>query len=157
MNLYDWASKWGIPQEAIKELMIGTNGQGVRSPESITTTESGAQQEVRLEASQKGRLLWRNNVGAGKLANGRFVRWGLANESAQMNQRIKSSDLIGIEPVIITESMVGMIIGRFIAREIKGPGWTFTGKGGENEQLAFINLVNAVGGNACFATGKGTL
>lgn len=117
------------------------------------TSEAAAQQACRLAATSSGARLWRNNVGAGKLEGGSFLRWGLANESEAMNKHIKSSDLIGITPVVITAEMVGQTVGVFTAREIKRPGWKYTGTDREKAQLRFIELVNAMGGDAAFSTG----
>lgn len=121
------------------------------------TKEAEAQVQIRLEASQKGLRLWRNNVGAGYLQDGSFIRWGLANESAQLNKHVKSSDLIGIRPVLITPEMVGRIIGQFVGREVKTPGWRYTATEREIAQKAWADLINSLGGDAAFATGKGTL
>ncbi len=120
--------------------------------------ESQLQTLIKLEASQKGARLWRNNVGAIHTADGTFIRFGLANESKLQNSVIKSSDLIGIRPVVITQDMVGKTIGQFISREVKTPGWIYhrTNKH-EQAQLAWIELINSFGGDACFATEVGTL
>lgn len=112
---------------------------------------------MQLEATERGGILWRNNVGAGTLENGSFVRWGLANESKAMNNHNKSSDLIGIMPVYITGDMVGKTIGQFVAREIKRPGWKWGPTKREIAQANYMTLVNTLGGNAMFATGRGTL
>ena len=119
--------------------------------------EQDLQQLIRAEASAAGGVLWRNNVGALPDSRGKWVRYGLANDSAAMNARVKSSDLIGIEPVLITPEMVGSRIGRFIAREIKRPGWRWSGSAREVAQLRYMSLVVQMGGNACFAAGVGTL
>lgn len=120
-------------------------------------SEAAIQQLIRIEASQKGLRIWRNNVGACTDQNGNFIRYGLANDSATMNKAFKSSDLIGIRPVLITPDMVGKTIGQFVAREIKKENWTYKGTQREQAQLAFINLIKEMGGDACFANGEGTL
>ena len=112
---------------------------------------------IRLEAGRKNIRLWRNNVGAGYMKDGSFIRFGLANESKQMNQLIKSSDLIGIRPVLITQEMVGLTIGQFVAREIKKSDWKYTATEREQAQLRWINLINSLGGDACFTNCEGTL
>ena len=115
------------------------------------------QQQIRAEASQAGCVLWRNNVGAVMSPDGRLIRFGLANDSKQMNARYKSSDLIGIQRVIITEEMVGEVFGRFLAREVKAPGWTYRGTDREAAQLNYITKVNELGGSAAFANTLGTI
>ena len=119
------------------------------------TSESSAQAAVRLAASQAGARLWRNNVGAGKLANGSYLRWGLANDSTAVNRSIKSGDLIGIRPVLITPAHVGMTLGRFVSREIKPPGWRYhPNDEHEQAQQRWADLVNSLGGDARFSTGE---
>lgn len=113
---------------------------------------------VKLEASQKGHRLWRNNVGATYTTRGDFLRYGLANESANMNAIIKSADLIGIRRVLITQAMVGTVIGQFLSREIKSGNWKFSKKSEHDAaQLAWAELINSLGGDACFALGEGTI
>lgn len=104
-------------------------------------SEAALQQAVRLEAARLGWHLWRNNSGAGTLDNGSFVRWGLANDSKALNERIKSSDLIGWDNT-----------GRFVAVECKAPGWRFTGTPREVAQQRFIDLVRLSGGRGGFVT-----
>jgi hypothetical protein len=150
MTLTEWAVRHNIPFAAVQELhtmfcLEGTApyaGTGVNVP----TSEAQVQQLVRLEASRKGHRLWRNNNGASKLENGSFVRWGLANDSEALNKRFKSSDLIGVRSN-----------GRFMAREVKPPGWVYTGTDRERAQLAFITFVQSFGGDACFCTGEGSI
>lgn len=119
--------------------------------------ESTVSNDIRLEASQLGYRLWRNNVGALSTPSGQFIRFGLANDSAQLNKVIKSADLIGIKPILITPEHVGMTIGQFISREVKHAGWKYTGTERERAQLAWADLINSLGGDACFTTGRGTL
>jgi len=74
-----------------------------------------------------------------------------------MNDFIKSADLIGIRPIKIRETMVGMVIGQFVSREIKHSGWKYRGTPHEIAQMRWIELITSQGGDACFATGEGTL
>jgi len=121
------------------------------------TSEAELQTKIRLEASQKGIRLWRNNVGAVHTAEGHFLRFGLANESAQMNKKIKSSDLIGIRPIVIQPHHVGLTIGQFVAREVKAPNWKYKATEREIAQQRFLELVKKLGGDAVFANSVGTL
>lgn len=155
--MQQWAADWGISPTAIADLARRFVPKEIRPSGG---SEAAAQVDVRLEASRLGKRLFRNNVGA---YDARFppspgTRWGLANETKAMNERLKSSDLIGIEPVLILQSHVGQVIGRFVAREIKVPGWTYNPNDDHQAgQLRFMQLISGYGGNACFATGEGTL
>jgi len=96
-------------------------------------------------------------VGAMASPNGSFVRFGLANDSQAVNAVFKSSDLIGIRPVLITQEFVGKTIGQFVAREVKKHDWVYKNTPREKAQKSFIDLINNLGGDAAFATGEGTL
>jgi hypothetical protein len=155
--LSDWAQRWRIPPEAIKDLQ---NALTKLTPDPKTQdgeSEAAIQTRIRLEASLKGLRLWRNNVGAGYMDDGSFIRFGLANDSKQMNDSIKSHDLIGIRPVLIEHHHVGKVIGQFVSREVKAAGWRYTGSKREEAQLLWAQLIISMGGDACFANGEGTL
>lgn len=150
----EWAQRWGVPQTAIDELIdMATPSRPTVSGDS----EAAVQQRVRLEASRRGLRLFRNNVGVLYDEHNRPVRFGLANESAQINKRLKSSDLVGITPVIITHAHIGRRVGVFTSYECKRPGWKFTGKGREEAQHAWLMLVQSLGGIAKFITGEDEL
>ncbi len=117
-------------------------------------SETAVQNITRLNATERGCRLWRNNVGATLTADGSFIRYGLANDSKAMNKRIKSSDLIGICPVTITPEMIGQVIGQFVAREVKRGDWQYTATEREQAQLKFIELVVSLGGDAAFTNGS---
>ena len=143
-NLIAWATKWKIPPEALQELraQMGVFDYPIPGDDKIGT-EAYATKMVRMAAAKHGVTLWRNNVGAGKDEHGNFFRFGLANDTPQMNKSIKSSDLIGIGPD-----------GKFYAREVKKPGWRYMGTEREQAQLKFLELVTARGGDASFTTGE---
>ena len=148
-----WAQKWGIPPEAISDYLNSVGAITEPKSSQSKTPESLVSQKTRLEASRAGVALTRNNVGAGKLENGRFMRWGLWNESAAMNENFKSPDLIGIAPITITPQHVGTVIGQFVARETKKGDWVFRESDKRAQaQLNCINFINARGGNAKFTT-----
>lgn len=153
--LTQWANRHGVSQAALVELrvMMGVDTDPVKCT-SKAGSEAAVQTDVRLAASRKGWRLWRNNNVALKDQNGRLVRAGLCNDSKELNAKVKSSDLIGIKPVVITPDMVGHTVGVFLAREMKKPGWKYTGTQREKAQKAFIELVLSLGGDAAFSTGE---
>lgn len=160
----DWAQLH--PVAAAELVQVTTMAPAVDQPKF--TDEAGAQQEARFQVARAGGLVWRNNVGAtpAKLdahcpkchnefeVYQRIIRYGLANDSAQLNEVFKSSDLIGVMPRLITQEMVGAIIGQFLAIECKHPGWNYTGKGRETGQQSYLSLVASKGGIAQFSTGE---
>ena len=159
MIIEAWARHWGINPDAIADLQLRIGLEPFEAPRATgaPNSESAAQASVQLEASHVSIRLWRNNVGATYAPGGQLVRYGLANTSPAVNKRIKSSDLIGIRPVIIRPDHVGTVVGQFIAREMKRPDWKYTGTDRERAQLKFLKLVLSMGGDAAFATGPGTL
>lgn len=108
-------------------------------------SEAQIQAENRLAAPHLGLQLFRNNVGVAMDATGRPVRYGLANESKAVNEKIKSGDLIGWESVIITQEMVGRRIARFVSIENKSQKKHARI---EKAQLAWAELVRKAGGLA---------
>ncbi len=153
----EWAIKWGISQEAIHDLNVRMGLIQTDPAPMAGKSEAAVQTSIRLEATEVGARLWRNNVGGFKTDEGGFVRYGLCNESAAMNKNIKSSDLIGCNPIIITQMHVGSVIGQFVARECKHGDWKYKGNKHEQAQLNFLNIVMSLGGDAAFAIGEGTL
>ena len=160
MNLHTWAQRWGVSLECLRDLQmtLGTYSQPL-PPDAPGTgkSEAWAQSAIKLEASQKGVRLFRNNSGALKDKDGRVVRFGLGNDSAAINEVFKSPDLLGWRPVLITPQHVGRLIAQTTMREVKEPGWQYSGDTHELAQLACLSMCNADGGDACFATGPGTL
>lgn len=119
----------------------------------MTRSENNVSSSVRLRAGELGHWLMRNNSGAFQDDTGRLIRFGLGNESKRLNDRIKSSDLIGIVPVKIEPSMVGKIIGVFTAAETKPENWKLlpSDKRGHAQQ-AFIEAIRERGGMATFCS-----
>ena len=168
MTFNEWAQRH--PQAAA-ELVRVTAQQTAIAPSHAGFDESYAQQQARFAISRAGGLSWRNNVGATPAKVGyhcprchfegefdqRIVRYGLANDSHQLNSVVKSSDLIGVMPKLITPELVGTTIGQFIAVECKRPGWQYTGKGREEAQQAYLSVVMTKGGLAQFSTGTVSL
>jgi len=111
------------------------------------------QQLIRLESERRGTPLLRNNSGACLDSTGRMVRYGLGNDSQKTNAVFKSSDLIGIWPVMVTPEMVGRTLGVFLAVEVKPLGWTLRpGDDRAQGQAAFGKWVTDHGGIFMFAT-----
>ena len=132
-SFQDWTKRYPEAAAALLQIQRGTDTFVSKASESA---EGAAQQRARVNAAKQGGILWRNNVGATKAVEHhtcpkcRFsfrvektpVRYGLCNDSQQLNKHFKSSDLIGIYPLTITHSMVGSIVGQFWAVEVKAPG-----------------------------------
>lgn len=157
--IYQWAARHGVSMQALNELqaLFGLHG-GHYLPATVKgTSEAAVQSAVRLEAARKGVRLFRNNVGALIDSRGVPVRYGLANDSKQVNEVMKSADLIGWRPLLIGPQHVGTVVGQFVSREVKEVGWRYTGTDREPAQLAWAELVTAGGGDAAFCTGEGTL
>lgn len=159
VNLEQWAERWGLPPAALAELAACSIVEP--DPDALVGSKSEAfvQSRVRLEAARAVPrcYLWRNNIGAGKMSTGTFVRWGLANDSKALNERMKSGDLIGIRSVTITPAMVGRRFGQFLSRECKREDWHYSGSREENAQLAWATLINSLGGDAQIVKATGTL
>lgn len=133
-------------------------------------SEAAVQAAVRLEYARRGYRLFRNNSGAMKRTvptritqamvgqvldvaqpHAAPIRFGLGNDSSAVNERIKSSDLIGWEPVIITPDWLGKPIARFVSFECKPPDWRLTpGDKRGQAQARWLALVAADGGEARF-------
>ncbi|MCP4569391.1 MAG: hypothetical protein GY841_17590, partial [FCB group bacterium] len=154
--LQQWATDWGIPTEAMDDLRARFGADAEPPPAGTESKrEAVVQKQERLEAAKSGNcVLWRNNVGAFYTVDGRLIRCGLANESVAENKRTKSSDLIGIRRVLITEDHVGQLFGQFVARECKRARWVYRGNARETAQWHFLKLVASYGGDAKFTTGR---
>lgn len=111
----------------------------------------------------RGERLFRNNRGALLDSRGKPVRFGLANDSTAEGEQLKSGDLIGWEPVLITPDMVGSFLPVFKSVEVKPHGWKPPGVGPIKDargkltayghylgQKNWADLVNGEGGIAGF-------
>lgn len=157
-QLTNWAIRHGVSHVALAELTaMFLSPVTCPTGAMVGKNEATVSNNVRLEASRVGARLWRCNTGAYQDQSGRMVRYGLCNESKQMNEVIKCSDLIGIKPVVITHDLVGATIGQFVARECKAGDWKYKGDSHELAQLRFLELVNGLGGDACFVNCEGSL
>ena len=155
MNYTDWSAQYPEAAAALG-LILCTDVKHTRGGGS----EGRVQQDVRTSIAAQGAMAWRNNVGATPArcpdcgASQVPVRYGLANDSSRLNKRIKSSDLIGCIPRMVTPDMVGTTVGQFAALECKRRGWKYTGTDREAGQAAWLALISRLGGYARFTTGS---
>lgn len=152
-SLTEWAAHHGVSAAALQELTTIMESTIPTHTPGDGKSEQAGQQAIRLEAPKHGVRLFRNNIGACTDAEGNFWRFGLANDSAAQNKKIKSGDLIGITPVVVTPAMVGGTLGVFTSIECKRPGWVWRATEREQAQLKWAELVISFGGFAQFATG----
>lgn len=156
-----WAIKWGIPAACLRDLQTVLSSSDHAPPPvdpATLASEARVQSQVRLEAATNGVWLTRNNVGAFQDPNsGRWIRYGLCNESKQQNSLVKSGDLIGIRPRVIIVTDIGKTIGQFVSRECKHEGWKpRPNDKHEQAQARFRDFVNANGGDAAIVSGPGS-
>jgi hypothetical protein len=116
-------------------------------------TENDVQNMCRLRAQELGAVLWRNNNGALPNPAGVPVRFGLANDSKNVNRVFKSSDLIGMtsRPGVSRSHLVRVPFGLMFAVECKEPAWRWAATEEEIAQLNYIRFVRDAGGIAGFA------
>lgn len=164
MNYQAWAQRHPQAAMELQQLLLA---DAHYDPKTEGKSEAYAQQQARLQIAKLGGMSWRNNVGANKTKETHVcpachfkfeikqapIRWGLCNDSHQLNEKIKSSDLIGIMPRLVTPQMVGITIGQFISVETKKPGWKYVGNDHEVAQLAWLQLIAGKGGVSMFSTG----
>lgn len=159
-DLATWATRNNVSPVALQELQVLLSANDHAPPVADPATQSGearVQSMIRIEAAQAGVWLSRNNVGAFvDPESGRLVRYGLANETKQQNQMVKSADLIGFRKRVILPTDVGSTIAQFVSRECKAEGWRYTGTKREVAQAAWRDFINANGGDAAFASGPGS-
>ena len=141
--LTEWATGWGIPAPALADLVARLT-MADHAPAEAGRSEAAVQADIRLAAAKRGDLvLWRNNSGALTDDSGRLIRFGLGNDSAQANKRLKSADLIGIHRPS----------GRFVSIEVKRPGWKHSDASERDRaQAAWAATVAAMGGVALRVT-----
>ena len=106
-------------------------------------SETAVSAQIALALSSvPGVVTFRNNVGAVKSEDGRFVRFGLCPGS---------SDRIGWVSVVVTPDMVGKRVAVFLGVEAKTPGGRTDPKR-LADQTNFIGRVLEAGGFAGFAS-----
>lgn len=89
----------------------------------MRNAETNIMNQVMLDESKKGVMLWRNNTGKFRAMDNpqRIVTVG----------QVGSADIIGVKPILITADMVGQTIGQAVAIEVK----TTTGRQSEAQKL----------------------
>ncbi len=116
------------------------------------TSEAPVQSEIRLLAGEHPALqLWRNNSGVLKNEHGTPVRFGLGNDSARVNKRLKSPDLIGFRIVQVTPHMIGHHVPIFLGVDAKPPDWRF--RESDDRAVAqnrFLHIIRQAGGYGDF-------
>lgn len=120
------------------------------------SSEAVVQQRTRLAFASIGPM-WRNNSGACTDDTGRLIRYGLGNDSAQLNREIKSSDLIGLTPVnAYVHSLASWVrLGVFTALEVKASDWRFSASDERTvAQAKFHAIVREAGGFAGFVSNE---
>jgi len=147
-----WAQRWGISAEIMAELSQALMPE--LRPAEHGQSETTTQADLRLVAPYYNSHLWRNNSGVAVNEEGRHIRYGLANDSKRINKYFKSSDLIGIAPVKITQNHVGKTMGIFTAIEVKGPKFTKPSSQREHAQAEFLSVVQTAGGIGIFANDR---
>lgn len=148
-----WAKRWNVPQAAILELVKLLSVDTDTPANTSSRLEASVQARTRIKAAEDHNLLlWRNQIGAAETADGRFIRFGLANDSKKINKIIKSGDLIGIRRRLISPIDVGSYIGQFVSRECKREDWRYTVNEHNVAQKRWKDLINAMGGDAKFIT-----
>lgn len=130
----DWVMRH--PEAAADLFEVLSAGAHVPGTDNEDKSEAWAQQQVRFKAGELGAgVLWRNNVGSTPaqsshqcpacrheyVENHTPLRYGIANDSAQMNKMFASSDLIGIRQYTVQPQDVGRVLGLFWAVEVKAP------------------------------------
>lgn len=163
--LHDWATAHRILPAALADLVARLTVADY-APAEAGRSEAAVQAEIRLAAAKRGDLvLWRNNSGAQLVypvdkdgnpqyhLEPRMVRWGLNNESAAQNKRMKSADLIGILRHKVRSEDVGRTLAVFTSIEVKRPGWKHSDASERDRaQAAWAATVAAMGGVALRVT-----
>lgn len=153
MTFTEWVARWNLPPQAIREYYELYQVPEGKNDRTVGFSEAAIQGElVRCANPSIDTALWRNNMGAATDESGRLIRYGLGHVSKKFNLDWKSSDLIGITPIVVTARHVGYRLGVFTAVEVKEPGWTKPTNEHERGQANFLASVISKGGIGMFAT-----
>lgn len=151
MNFFEWAAMEGLSMAQVRSYQthLGTYDERLKSVDGLS--EAAVLARCKVRASKLGGRLWRNHKGAAYLSDGTFLRYGLLNDSQRISDEIKSSDLVGGYPLVITAGMVGQTVCQLWLVECKEGGWSYSGDEHEAAQLKFLELGLAMGARATFA------
>lgn len=153
LELRAWAIKHHVGADAIADLSA-LLGAGAQAEATGKASEAGVSSRVRLAAPEHNMRLFRNNRGALPDERGVPVRFGLANDSKQLGERLRSADLIGWRRLLIGPHHVGSTLAQFVSIETKHEDWTPRPNDlHEQGQQRWATLVAAEGGFARFVTG----
>lgn len=154
MNFMEWAVGAGLTMAQIRsyQMALGTYDERLTCGEGAS--EAAVVKRCQVQASRMRGRLWKNHKGAAVLQDGTFMRYGLLNESKRISDEIKSSDLIGGYPLVITQEMVGTTVCQLWLVECKEEDWHYGGDPHELAQLKFLELGLAMGARATFATSE---
>lgn len=154
--LYDWFNRHDVSDAARAEF-VQLFGFTPETPVELNgKNEAYVQSTVRLAAPTAAMTLFRNNVGALKDERGVPLRFGLGNDTAQLNKVFKTGDLVGFQSGWFRdyETLEPVKVAVFAMAECKKAGWRHCPTNQhEISQLRAINMVNTAGGIACFTTG----
>jgi len=156
LSLREWAARWEIPDAALRELAGIPAFDPIEAPRPMTS-EAAVSIAVRAEAARAGWHLWRNNRGAMKDKTGRVVRYGLANDSKPLGDKLKSGDLFGWRSRLIKSDDVGKLIAQVVNREVKAVDWKYTGTELEEAQLRWHAMILAAGGDSAIVNSLGSI
>ena len=169
MTYLEWKARHPLAAQEL-EVALGAATWHEVPQNAAGKSENWAQQQVRLKSARLGAWAMRNNVGAVKakeevhcprchfdfVLTRQPIRYGLANDTPELNAVVKSSDLILCIPRTITAQMVGRVIGQFGAVEVKKPDWRpGEDPAREGPQFAFGARVQQLGG--FFTVSRGEL
>lgn len=156
-ELKAWAMRHHVGADALAELSVML-GDAPQPAAADGASETNVQARVRLAAAGHGMKLWRNNRGALKDERGVPVRFGLANDTKQLGERLRSADLIGWRRLLIGPQHIGTTVAQFTSIECKAAEWKpRSNDPHEQGQRRWATLVAAEGGFARFVTGPDDL
>ena len=124
----------------------------------MSTPETKASLQVRLEANKQGCRLYKNNTGVAFDKYNRPVFFGLGNEGKKNKDSDRTPDWVGWHNVVITPDMVGKTLPVFLAIDAKKLGFKHkevysknTREYGQNKFFQKVINFNGIAGFAATA------